>query len=285
MGNSSYHVNQTEGLRYSVERIEGYYNNLTEKVTRFPVPDNDIPITHHDNGTIQHFPIAIFQYGLAAYDLWLMRNENSDIEKFTNCVNWAVGNMQEDGSWVTFSGQNAAEPYSAMAQGEGISLLCRASIYFNNSLYTEKAEKAANFLLTPIDKGGVCKTSDSSLELYEFTYMPLVLNGWIFASWGLLDIYKLTGKNLYKEAWVTSVNTIAANLPKFDAGYWSYYNHSKNMASPFYHRLHIAQLNVLYDLTGIEEFRSYAKKWEKYQRSKWSLIRAFMIKAYQKIVE
>lgn len=99
LGRSSYHVNQTEGKCYSVNQIKGYYNNLTEKITRFQVPGNEIPITHHDNGTVEYFSIAIFQYGLAAYDLWILNNDKSNLEKFKNCVDWAMENQENSGAW------------------------------------------------------------------------------------------------------------------------------------------------------------------------------------------
>lgn len=129
-GNSIYHVAQNEGLIYSKESIEGYYNNLTEKIIRFGRQDNNIPLTYVDTGEEIEFSIAIFQYGLAAYDLYLL-SKSIDIDslaKFKSCAEWAVKNMQRDGSWITFKFENPGNPYSSMAQGEGIN---RASAAIN----------------------------------------------------------------------------------------------------------------------------------------------------------
>ena len=38
---------------------------------------------------------------------------------------------------------------------------------------------------------------------------------------------------------------LARALPRFDTGYWSLYDLAGNVASPFYHDLHIAQLEAL----------------------------------------
>lgn len=285
LGRSSYHVNQTEGKCYSVNQIKGYYNNLTEKITRFQVPGNEIPITHHDNGTVEYFSIAIFQYGLAAYDLWILNNDKSNLEKFKNCVDWAMENQENSGAWKTFDKQNSKHPYSAMAQGEGISLLVRAYVMYKNESYLHAAERAADFLLKDRTEGGVCEHLNSQLFLYEFTYLPIVLNGWIFAAWGLFDIYKITQKKIYEDSLICTINTIASNLSLFDCKYWSKYNLAGNISSPFYHKLHIAQLKVLYMITGNRVFFEYAARWEKQLSNKLYFGYAFLKKCIQKIME
>lgn len=285
LGKSSYHVNQDEGKIYSVHGVEGYYNNLTEKITRFAVPKDLIPITVHDNGAVEYFSIAIFQYGLAAYDLWLLTNDISMLKKFNNCVEWAINNQLISGAWITFATQNIEQPYSAMAQGEGISLMVRAYKLTNNLKYLESAHRAMLFMLTPREKGGVCEYIGDDLFLYEFTYLPCVLNGWIFAAWGLFDYYKTTKDSYVKSMWERTIQTLAKNLSTYDAGYWSYYNDMKALASPFYHNLHIAQLKVLYELTNINEFKSTAMLWEKYNKSFLNRMKAFSKKALQKILE
>ena len=42
-GKSVHHVLQDEGKLYSKTEIRGYYNNLTEKVSRFGREDNSVP--------------------------------------------------------------------------------------------------------------------------------------------------------------------------------------------------------------------------------------------------
>jgi hypothetical protein len=57
-------------------------------------------------------------------------------------------------------------------------------------------------------------------------------------------------------------------LDQYDVGWWtrySLYPHLlPDLAKPFYHRLHIDQVEVLYRLTGFEEFRSAARRWRGY---------------------
>ncbi len=284
-GKSPYHVNQNEGQSYSLDDVAGYYNNLTEKITKFGMPGEEIPVTADDDGTVRHFSIAIFQYGLAAYDLYLQTGNKSMLNRMKNCVSWAMENQLENGAWLAFEPQNPNEPFSAMAQGEGISLLMRYYKETNEIIYLNAAKKAIEFLLTNRKNGGVSEWNDNGLILYEYTYLPVVLNGWIFAAWGLLDYYKLTGDENIKSAWLKTIDSIVQMLPEFDCGYWSNYDNSKKITSLFYHKLHISQLNVLYQLTNIEAFRYYAIKWRKYENNRIYSTLAFITKVIQKLKE
>ena len=285
IGKSSYHVKQNEGLCYSVDGLEGYYNNLTEKITRFGMPGEEIPITADDDGYKRHFSIAIFQYGLAANDLYLMTQDESMLRRMQNCADWALENQLENGAWKTFEPQNPAQPFSSMAQGEGISLLTRMYQISNNPKYLNAARKAFQFMLQPRKTGGVAEWEGNELYLYEFTYMPIVLNGWIFSAWGILDFYKATGDKMAYDAWILTSQSIGRNLPNFDCGFWSKYNKAERLTSPFYHRLHIAQLQVMYKLTGNDVFKKYANRWQRQLNNPLYKSVAFIKKVYQKLIE
>ncbi len=154
-GKSILHVNQDIGKVYSKNEIKGYYNNLTEKVLK---DDNfesiTIPRTKIDSNKDIVFPIAVFQYGLGAYDLFLIHNQTIYYEKFKTMSEWALQNQDINGEWNTFFFSTPDNPYSAMAQGEGASLLIRAHKEFNEEKYFIGAKKAIEFMLIPIEKGG-----------------------------------------------------------------------------------------------------------------------------------
>lgn len=284
-GHSALHVNQTEGIIYSKNKVEGYYNNLTEKITRFGLEGDEIPKVYVDTGEEIVFSIAVFQYGIAAYDLYLLNHDDSMLGKLKACADWATENMQPDGGWSTFDFEYPDFPYSSMAQGEGISLLLRAGIAFNDNRYLQAAHKAKDFMLKPIISGGTTLYKDNDALLYEYPVGPLVLNGWIFSAWGLYDYAKYFNDSEAMMVWNRMTETIAKYLPIFDCGYWSMYNDANTIASPFYHSLHIAQLNVMYDLTGIETYRLYAEKWNKNRNNWWNRKRAFIRKAMQKVLD
>lgn len=285
MGNSSYHVNQDEGKIYSKSEIKGYYNNLTEKVSRFGLKGDTIPTTVVDSGKTIYFSIAIFQYGLAAYDLLLLKQ--GDLEdlksKVISCANWAVKNQQEDGSWITFAYENPEHPYSSMAQGEAISLLLRAYQIEKNEIYLECAKKSFDFMIIPIEDGGTAKYDGEKTYFYECPADPLILNGWIFSIWGIWDYCNFFQDVIAKSILNDTLKTLEGMLPRFDLGYWSMYEDGMRICSPFYHSLHIAQLNVMYDLTGKNVYKNYADKFLKYQNCRRNRNKAFFIKAMQKL--
>ena len=283
-GKSISHVNQGVGTCYSKTGVAGYYNDLTEKVTRDD-PDILVPKYHVDTGEEIYFSIGIFQYGLAAYDLYLKSGEDSYKEKLLACSDWAVENQQNDGSWVTFAYENPEHPYSAMAQGEGISMLIRAHMVTGDERYMTAVRKAKDFMLKPITEGGTTRYQGDRVYLYECTHEPLILNGWIFSLWGLYDYSKYVEDEQVKAVLAATLASLKEKLPAFDLKYWSRYEDGKRICSPFYHRLHIAQLRVMYDLFGDEIYREYADRWDGYQKSFWKPKRAFVKKALQKILE
>lgn len=283
-GKSISHVNQGVGTCYSKTEVAGYYNDLTEKVTK-DNPDILVPKYHVDTGEEIYFSIGIFQYGLAAYDLYLKTKEEVYKHKLIACADWAVDNQQEDGGWDTFTYENPDYPYSSMAQGEGISMLIRAHIVTKDEKYMAAVYKAKEFMLKPISEGGATEYQGEDVYLFECTHDPLILNGWIFSLWGLYDYSKYLNDNEVQKILNATLHTLIKKLPDFDMKYWSKYEDGKRICSPFYHKLHIAQLNVMYDLFGDEIYKEYAEKWEGYQNSYWKPKRAFVKKALQKIFE
>ena len=140
-------------------------------------------------------------------------------------------------------------------------------------------------MLKPISEGGTTRYCDEDVFLYEFTENPLVLNGWIFSLWGLYDYSKYIGDDESKKTLNATLKSLKKKLPEFDIKYWSKYEDGKRICSPFYHKLHIAQLTTMYDLFGDEIYKEYAQKWEAYQHGFWNTKRAFLKKALQKVFE
>jgi len=285
LGKSVYHVNQDEGKIYSLDGVEGYYNNLTEKVSKFGEKGDNVPKTVVDTGEEIYFSIAIMQYGLGAYDLYLLNKDTAMIPKVLACADWAVENQQSDGSWVTFFFENPKHPYSSMAQGEGISLLIRANIITNDEKYKIAARKALQFMLLPLERGGTTKYEGNDVYFYECTGEPLILNGWIFSIWGVYDYYKYFHDKESKEVLDATILTLGKKLPDFDIGYWSKYEDGRRICSPFYHQLHITQLHTMMLLTGMEIFEDYATLWANYKRKPLMRGYAFIRKVFQKITE
>lgn len=281
------HVNQGEGRCYSFESLQGYYNDLTEKVLKDKENYSSLEVIKAEDGTGKEkydFSIAIFQYALASYDLMLLHQDEELMKnKFLVHLKWAFDNQEENGSWRTFQRLNSDHPYSSMAQSEGASVLLRGYVLTKDNKYLVAAKKALDFMLLPLADGGTTKYDNSGLIEYEFTYLPYVFNGWIFSIFGLMDYVVLTKDEFYLEKLNMSLSMFEQELPKMDCKYWSLYSNDNKIASLFYHKLHIAQLKVLYKYTGNDIYRIYYEKFEKYQSKRLNRFRAFLKKAFQKV--
>lgn len=287
-GKSVWHVNQDIGKCFAKDEIRGYYNNMTEKVTRMPdlLDSDEMPKLNLAEGKFTYFPVAIFQYGLGCYDFWLQTKDERYIRKFMQCVEWTMAHQDEKGRWNNFSHYCPETPYGSMAQGEAASLLIRAYIHTKEQKYLDAAKRAIDFMLLPLEDGGTTKYVDDDAYLMEYTFKGMVLNGSIFSWWGLYDFVLATGDNgKYMEAMDKILKSLIKVLPLYKCTYWSMYSEDGLIASPFYHNLHVAQMQAMYQLTGEPIFDEYAKRWERQQKNPYCKGLAFVKKSIQKILE
>lgn len=276
-GTSSEHVTQGVGKCWKPGEISGYYNDLTEKIEKTKTLDPDgLPLILVEDGTSIYFPTAIIQYGLGAWDLYLMTGEQCYRDMALNCARWAAENQEPSGGWRNFAHECPEHPYSSMTQGEGASLLLR--VCGETGLYREEARRALDFMLVPVDRGGTAVYDGDAVYLHEFTHEPVVLNGWIFSLFGLYDGWLFFRDPALKAVLDRSLAAMKDHLSEFDNGYWSMYNRGKMITSPFYHSLHIALLQVLGEMTGEAVFTDTARRWEQYRQSPWNRKRSFLSK-------
>jgi heparosan-N-sulfate-glucuronate 5-epimerase len=287
-GKSDLHTLQGPGNLYSKNKVEGYYSDLTAKVKSTSIFDsNGIPMNIRADGIKVYFPIAIAQYGLGAYDLYLLNQKTENYNRFLKCCDWFVKEQDYNGGWDTFKriGADCSNGYSAMAQGEAASLLIRAFLETNQNKYLYGAISAIQLMLRPIENGGTSRYIDNELYLEEFvekeTYC--VLNGWVFAIFGIIDLLKVHYDKNIVTLLQRTLETLARSLNRYDRSFWSNYDLRGNIASPFYHHLHISLLHVLNDLYPLKNFEIYEKKWYRYYSKKSYNWLAFFLKGIQKI--
>lgn len=283
-GKSVLHIEQKKGLYYKKNEIHGYYSDLRHKVIQSNLLSPEgVPLCITNTNKEVYFSIAIFQYGLGAYDLYLETLNRDYLIKFKKCLDWALENQESSGAWNSFYFYENEEKYSSMAQGEGASLLIRGFIEFNDNRYLDAAQKAIDFMLIDKENGGVARYVNDDIFFEEYTNNLTVLNGWIFSLWGLYDYSIISGDKKYKEICNSSVTSLAKNLKKYDRGFWSNYDLNGNITSPFYHSLHLSQLEVMKELFEENEFEEYLLKWTKYKENSIYRILSFIVKAYQKL--
>ena len=278
-----------------------YYMPFTAKAD-YPgyYDDKGIPmLDYHGNVGLQYNPIAIAQYGLGNYNLYHRVGEESRKSKFLNVANWLVQNLEETShgtkvwyhhfDWEYRDKLNAPW-HSALAQGQGLSLLVRAHRETDNDRYLTAASEAFDTFKIDMKDGGVaCTDKEGNLWFEEaIVYPPThILNGFIWASWGVYDYYLHTGDHDADRLFYDAIRTLRENLCHFDAGFWSLYEQSgtrmKMFASPFYHNLHIIQLQVMHKLTGEPIFKQFADRWDTYRKSPLKRTIALIYKAVFKL--
>jgi hypothetical protein len=124
----------------------------------------------------------------------------------------------------------------------------------------------------------------------EFPTDPtsLVLNGGIYALWGDYDIWMGLGDADARKRFEDGVETLARNLRRWDTGYWSRYDlyphRIVNLASPWYHTLHICQLKVLCRIAPRPEFFDIRKRFEAYASSPMNSTWAFAHKGFFRLL-
>ncbi len=250
-----------------------YVQSLDENGVPLFEYGGEIPSTYH--------PVAICQYALGLSDIYFETgclNENIK-NKFLIQADWLRENavIRDGGTFWLFDFPDKrykinAPWFSAMAQGEAISVLCRAFKITDNKDYLTTAAQALMPFNKKIAEGGVKNVFENLLlfEEYPAGEVTGVLNGFIFSLFGLYDLY-LVCKN--EEAYMffnEGIESLKKLLKYYDLGYWSRYDLFKyplvNPASYTYHELHVQQLKALYVLTGEKVLLEFSKKWHGYEK-------------------
>lgn len=296
-----WHDRPTANEHASVHELGEYYMGFeTKAVYDGPFDADGIPLLNYrgDIG-LQHNPIAIAQWGLGNYNLACRKDPGEYRVKFIRAADWLCRNLETNRFGISvwnhhfdweYRERLRAPWYSALAQGQGISLLLRAHGQTGNTHYLDTAVRAFTSFLLPIEKGGVQfvdERGDVWLEEYVIFPPTHILNGFIWALWGVYDYYLASSEPRAHELFYRCAQTLVRNLHRYDLGYWSLYELSgarlRMVASPFYHHLHVVQLRILSELTGVSRFARVADRWEDYGRKRSNLARALCYKGAFKL--
>lgn len=288
-GQSYQHVPQGVGRAFVVGELRGYYNDLTGKAQwTGETGRHGVPAVKTDTNPRYEFAIVIFQWGLGNWDTWLLGGKEQGRERLLDAARWAAETIDARGGWECW--RDLQRPtisyYSAMAQGEGLSVLARAASIDPAGPWLATARRACDFLL---DSGneGLTRVFDgiTALEEYPGEAFPSVLNGWIFALVGVVDLGIATGDAAIAAKAADLADSLARSLPLYDTGYWSTYDIGRNIASPFYHDLHVAQLRALALIfpAQAKAFESMAARFALYSHSRLNRWRAIAVKIRQKL--
>ena len=268
------------GSRITGEAIEGYYIDFTVKADSTDWPPDWMP-PH-----AERIHVATAQFGLGCIERYLAGDGDEWLATAVAVADELVADQARDGGWP----HSIAMPHSywlrppwlsAMAQGEGASLLVRVHAHTGVERYAEAAILALEPMRVPTAEGGVRAELDGRFFPEEYPTVPAsyVLNGAIFALWGCRDVAVGLADDAARELYEEGVDGLAAGLHRFDTGFWSLYDlfpHPvPNVASGAYHLLHQTQLEAMQIVTPRPEFEATAKRFAEYGASRSSRTRAF----------
>ncbi len=243
-------------------------------------------------GKVMVFPTHLSIYALANLELYRRHQTEENLNRAQICAEWLAANQQGDGAWLSLfpKKEYGLEPpfRSAMIQGLAISVLCRASAILGDNKYLESAVRGLGPFAREVRDGGVTTYHDVGPFYEEYPCQPSchVLNGCIYAMWGLCDLARADNADATK-LWDSGVNTLAAWLPRYDIGYWSLYHLPETPRNPTtgaYHRLHINQLAMMHTLTSLPVFKEYEDRWRGYLSSRINLFRTLPAKMRWRMV-
>ena len=296
-----WHETPAENPNATPEKLGEYYMLFAEKADYPGARDTQgIPmLDYHGSIGLQYNPIAIAQYGLGNYNLFRRNGDAARKSKFLLCADWLVAHLEANTQGLAVWNHHfdweyrdtlKAPWYSGLAQGQGISVLVRAHVESGDVRYLVAAQHALACFYHPMAEGGVAFTDDRGdiwFEEYIVSPPTHILNGFIWASWGIYDYFLATRDRAVQDLFSRAVQTLVRNLDRYDLGFWSLYEQSGTrlpmVASAFYHRLHIVQLRVMHRLTGEEKFARVADRWEGYTRSRSNRTRALCCKSAFKL--
>ena len=264
-----------------------YYLNQSARASYGgPFDSSGIPLMHMRQGPA-YFPIFIGLYGLGQFEIYRQTSGADSFVKAESVATWFCNNQTDQGTWLTHSPVRKfglTHPWpSAMGQGLAISCLTRIYKITGREQYLARAIKALNPYRIGFDNGGVAysESGDIFYDEYPSGKGCHVLNGFIFALWGLYDLYRICNNPKAKSLYNNGLNTLIKFLPQYDTGYWSLYhiaNGLKNPASIPYHRLHINQLQAMYLISENKIFKQYALLWERYLNSRFNALQSLPAK-------
>lgn len=231
---------------------------------RYEAPWVDYPFGRHRN------PVTTTQWGFADLLRAAATGERRFYERAAAAGEWLLEQQSSDGAWrVGFDFADLPRGWvSAMYQGQAISLLLRLNSLAPDGRLVASSQAAYEFMMKDQSGGGTLgRFSDGSPVLEEYpgsARYPHVLNGSIFALLGVYDLWLSLGDAGVFRTWEELTASLENHLRDYDTGRWTTYATGPPIASPDYHRLHIAQCRVMYALRGGRVWRSTARRWERY---------------------
>jgi len=251
------------GRFFEKDAVRGYFIDFTTKTT----------------STSARAPEALQPAGLAQLGLgwWerMLSGESSAADEFLVVCDGLENRAVEERDalwWPSKVPLNKFIPlsvFSSLPQAQVVSVFIRAFLLTEHPRWKSLAVRALPTLLSA-QTSELVRETEYGPVLEEGPSEPPshILNGWIYALWGLWEASVALGHEGAADMFEASIACLCEMLSSYDVGWWtrySLYPHLiPDLAKPFYHRLHVHQVEILYRLFGQSEFGDAAYRWSAY---------------------
>lgn len=221
-----------------------------------------------------YHPSHICKYAIYLSSRYRRHEQQEDLEILENLVNWIEENKVERPSYITWEfyedlpSFNLEAPWtSALTNAWCAGALLQGYEVTGDKQYEESANKAVEYLLTPVEDGGGLYEFDDGGLWFEEAPNPEnpshILNGFIYAI-DILDMFASYYEDeRYEDYLNRAIMALRKNVNKYDVGYGSIYDlYTKgNKLGMSYHKIHYVQLYYIYLKTSDEYFLDLSRKW------------------------
>ena len=239
---------------------------------------NGVPMVDYRGSIgLQYNPTTIAQFALSSYDEYVISKENKYLQYFNDQVSYLKSNFVELSDKTIgypynfyLADYDLAPPwYSGLAQGQIVSVLVRSYFLTSNPELLDLIQKTLNLMVQPKEEGGLLTHTPEGgvwIEEYPSQNPSLVLNGFVFAIFGLADYLSIFHKheaigNLYED----SLISLKESIKYYDTGDWlKYSRYSDTLVSEHYMNFQILQMEQLFRLTSDPLFQETAERWKSY---------------------
>lgn len=269
--------------------VRGYHLDLRAKAPPGrDVDERDLPV---GSGFV-----AVAQAGLGHHERWVAGEGERHLERALRLGRHLLAAQRPGGGLAhtyayRYGGDLAPGWLSAMAQGEAASLFVRLALATGEEPFAEAALRALAPLEVPVEAGGVLGSLAGRPFPEEYPTAPQshVLNGAIFAVWGMHDVGTALDAPHWRARFDDHVETLASAVGAWDLGWWSRYDlypwtRVVNVASSFYQVLHADQLRALCRIVPDERLNRAAERFSRQYGSRRNRARAFASKAAFRLV-
>ncbi|MCD4651960.1 MAG: D-glucuronyl C5-epimerase family protein [Candidatus Cloacimonetes bacterium] len=235
--------------------------------------DDMVPIHEYSHGLFYN-PVEISCFSFSFWRDYHTHGDEFYINGFRACADFLVDWMTEDGympyyfDWGHYPCADLPSPWvSGMAQGQNLATLSRAYHHFGEDKYLQAMNKIYRTMYSNIGDFWVVGFENDYywIEEYPSPNFCHVLNGMMYALWGLWDYYAVTGEIgalRLLEAGIRSIidhhmdwNMPGENMTTYCTGR----NYATSESYDSYHRILITRFNERFQ---IPELLEVLQDWE-----------------------